>query len=665
MTRYLTSRFRFFTMNRIIQIVLFLIPLCSGDVYLHNPRGSNNRLNERSANRRNANRVFDSQNNNRGGYNAGDKSDTPATTEGEQYYMKYFQSGSAGKTLLDIEWTNQHGCGGNEDTDPHKQNCNIILQYMCQSDAGKLDTLRNGQVTTSQEYTPPPNTETTKQRSARKEKDVETNRVIQESWDWYDKCYSRERNKGLFVADQILASRRGYSRAISTRQNPNGNRRGYECPEERDHYPYWHPTPWKDIAVLAENASMCSHYQSNSFNVKPYGECVEFYPGTNTWKRGSRWNNFAECKANGGTWVDFYNYLEKKPGVKNKQTCESLSAGKVKYIWKVPYDAVDPMQEECLVELNPPSCSGAGWTRSNHLGNGREGYPLNYTWALPYFPSNAAKQCVLRIRYNISTDDYDPYFTDSSYNYDRRKGVMSPVKQNPLVEVERDHSLLKLAINTAQFGRTFQDRSHVFVLRPRTGNGISDQQTIHNLNVRGKRGNIVQVYPAVEYDFHPNTLEMKGNDAVHIQWTGSNSHNNQQPAGDGQAGDAGEGKTGTDRNNIVQIRDLNDNYPLPIEANTMWEAAEIVWIYHGKKVSAQSLALSMATSGFYRCMKKADCGKGFTPDTKTEKLNNLLNNAPASFEGAILKFKKGKYHFMCSRNNNFTNRSQKGTIIVL
>ncbi len=35
--------------------------LVCGDVYMHNPRGSNNRLNERSANRRNANRMFDSQ----------------------------------------------------------------------------------------------------------------------------------------------------------------------------------------------------------------------------------------------------------------------------------------------------------------------------------------------------------------------------------------------------------------------------------------------------------------------------------------------------------------------------------------------------------------------------------------------------------------------------
>ena len=72
---------------------------------MHSPRGSNNRLNERSANRDNANRLFDSQvsvkaklysatiifpffqNNNRGGYNAGDQ-DTGAFNNEEQiYYM--------------------------------------------------------------------------------------------------------------------------------------------------------------------------------------------------------------------------------------------------------------------------------------------------------------------------------------------------------------------------------------------------------------------------------------------------------------------------------------------------------------------------------------------------------------------------------------------------
>ena len=42
-------------------LVLGLLSSVCGDVYMHNPRGSNNRLNENSANRKNANRAFDSQ----------------------------------------------------------------------------------------------------------------------------------------------------------------------------------------------------------------------------------------------------------------------------------------------------------------------------------------------------------------------------------------------------------------------------------------------------------------------------------------------------------------------------------------------------------------------------------------------------------------------------
>ena len=42
-------------------IVLFCMQSITADVYLHVPRGSNNRLNENTANRNNANRMFDSQ----------------------------------------------------------------------------------------------------------------------------------------------------------------------------------------------------------------------------------------------------------------------------------------------------------------------------------------------------------------------------------------------------------------------------------------------------------------------------------------------------------------------------------------------------------------------------------------------------------------------------
>ncbi|XP_071805956.1 protein DD3-3-like [Asterias amurensis] len=665
-------------------VVVLLLAVCvNADVYMHNPRGSNNRLNERSANRQNGNRMFDSQNNNRGGYNVGDSTENPSNSEDQQYRMKYFSSAAyktmtangeltgQGQSLMTMEWTNQHGCGGDENTDPHKLNCNIVLQYMCQVDAatatGDVDTIRNGRTTNTQGHTRINNlNENQNAANNRKNNNVREDRGLHEKWDWYDKCYNRERNAGLFTADQKLKTNNGngYSSAIYTRQNPNGNRRGYECPEERDYYPYWHPSPWKDMAILVSNTSLCEFYQSESYNVMQKHECVETYGNGNTGdrKHWSRWNNEAECTENGGQWLAFTNYLEKAPQYNNAAACTARSGTDgVRYVWGRPEGE---MTEQCLVALDPPDCQPAPWTRVNHLGNTRGGEASQYEWTMPYFPSGDTQRCVTRLRYNITTDDYDPITTDAAQNQDVNGGVISPVQQNPYVDIGADRLALRLAINTAQFGRTFQDRSHALIMMPRPAGDDVNAAKIFNLNVRGKRGNIVQTFPAVEYDFIPKNLEIDAGDLVHLQWTGSNTHNNQAPGGDGQTGDAGEGRGGTDRTNIVQMLNQLDNYPMPFEQSTMWTEATVKWIYFQDtpNITPKDLAVNIASSGFYQCMEAATCASQSVANKNT--MNNLLNNAPASYPGALMQFAKGEYFYMGSRNNNFSNRSQKGRLMI-
>src|SRR3989338_8011335 len=67
---------------------------------------------------------------------------------------------------------------------------------------------------------------------------------VHEQFENYQKCTTRKRNYGLYIADRNIGDR-----AVNTRQN-NGEKFGFECVEERDYYPYWHASPWVDVAVF-------------------------------------------------------------------------------------------------------------------------------------------------------------------------------------------------------------------------------------------------------------------------------------------------------------------------------------------------------------------------------------------------------------------------------
>ena len=154
-------------------------------------------------------------------------------------------------------------------------------------------------------------------------------------------------------------------------------------------------------------------------------------------------------------------------------------------------------EEKCLLLHPEVDCKEAPWSRANHLGNSDNGDFATYRWELPQLEGE--QECVLRMRYNISSDDYPEQLDSTSIETYFSGQVFD---EDPKV-ITRQGIKLQLALDSAQVARTFQDRSHTFRLVPREDFGIGDEETIENLQVRGKRGNIVQTFPAVEYDFSP------------------------------------------------------------------------------------------------------------------------------------------------------------------
>jgi hypothetical protein len=562
---------------------------------MHNPRGSNDRLNEANTNRNNGNRLFDSQNNAKGGYCVG-----PQMT---------FYEGSQ----LSVEWTNQHGCGSNP-----KMICNMVIQYMCGStNDDPTIQIRDGTTTDTIPATNAGATAT----------DGNGNLLygMHESLQSYTNCNTRTRNMGLYIADRATQGGLTPARAtaIYTRQNNNGNRNGLECAEERDYYPYWHPSQWKDIAILTTNQKFCKFYQANSQNVLAKNYCQDPNQGTGVQTAD---NNANDCTSNGNNWVS--------------QPAWGIGA---------------------------PDCAAVPWSRENHLGNGIDGFPLTYNMTIPKgetCTNDDTCACVLRLRYNISTvEDGFPTMSNPDTGFiDWNNNGMnaSAIYDDPVIgasftgeSTDGSSTELKMAVDTTQFGRTFQDRSHVFKISKRPS-GIPASTRIYNLNVRGKRGNIVQTYPATEYDFVPQYLYTRVGDYIHFQWTGCDTN---------PAGNAGEGTDQTDRSNLVQISNAWASYP----ATEAWIAA------NPKKVFIQDPAtrLRFATIDQTDCLSYTallqkngnNQGNANADEQNCGKLNN--NNAEY-FNGGLLKMNRtGTFYYMNTRNHNFSNRDQKGIVYVV
>eukprot|EP01034_Spumella_vulgaris_P022263 gene22263-28376_t len=275
-------------------------------------------------------------------YDAADAT-TGTTTTFTQTQKMYYYSGS----VLPIEWTNQHGCGGNS-----KVSCEIVLQYACEDtldprvdnfwpwikDKAEATTafygkqhfrdVPGGHIAAPRDGVPTDTNDAATDTIGADAASATPNTVttqrygMHENFDYYTLCSQTERNKGLYTADQQI--NRNDQRG--TRQNPNGNRHGLECPEERDYYPWWAPSPWMDIAVLTDNGGMdtcypgsttctkrCEYYMNNTMNFNTKGYCdVAHTAGatvqtklTNTkWNQNSWYNNRVACQAAGFAWYE-------------------------------------------------------------------------------------------------------------------------------------------------------------------------------------------------------------------------------------------------------------------------------------------------------------------------------------------------------------------------
>eukprot|EP00937_MAST-01D_sp_MAST-1D-sp2_P001635 g1635.t1 len=763
---------------------------------------------------RNHNRLFDSQNNANGGYHIGDNCDgichrlnddsdnggqalTNSPNMGEGKGVMEFYAGS----VLRVEYAMEHGCGS-PGTD-----CQVILQYMCESEdqGGNTQHLRDGNSTDRIPYG------SDAPQYGR-----------HEPFEYYSECYQRERNKGLFTADQSFSPNDpARQRACATRQDNNGcdglqvpsngrrrggnngNRYGYECPEERDYYPYWHPTPWRDIAVLTDDTSQCAFYQAESENVKRRGSCS--VPAH---------NHRESCEGAGGVWepasskfawhsgdmappVDRcvlrlrYNISSPETGgwaataADNSKTLGSNPTkdyvqGGCSYDARPPSDAqhfamalgawapaklpvvgasqrgpaeAAALRQDCadvglqlcsLFQLHDASKHGYVYATPAYYATGphdadRTG--VKYAPA-PYEAGQSRYSALARRRRRRAGAMFDdgavPEIAEvravgdpssvlcggDDCFYGRvkvakagtgaRHGLCCSNASRPeLAFVSRDRALgecdanplcdavlrlddgrwalrrrtsdvsalapvskpafsatgvaddqptllqrhacsgpLRLNMDTSQIGgRTFQDRTHTFRIKPRPD--LPAGATIHNLNVRGRRGNDQQVFPALQYGFTPRELTVAEGDYVHFQWAGSdaNPRNN-----------AGNGAVGTDRSNLVQISTPASNVPTavgphePTHHGPQGSVSAGSMFAHGADVHALALA----------GLRWEQCAHDPSLDTQEPGACANLNRAPAYFNHPPVKMTRpGTFHFMSTRNNAFSNREQKGWITVV
>eukprot|EP00178_Gracilaria_changii_P012998 TRINITY_DN36602_c0_g1_i1.p1 TRINITY_DN36602_c0_g1~~TRINITY_DN36602_c0_g1_i1.p1 ORF type:complete len:365 (-),score=44.46 TRINITY_DN36602_c0_g1_i1:137-1108(-) len=264
---------------------------------------------------------------------------------------------------------------------------------------------------------------------------------------------------------------------------------------------------------------------------------------------------------------------------------------------------------------------------ANMLGNSVDGFEQNWNATIPAVTTNEQDdvRCFARLRYNMTTKSVGPdiYNFDASLN----GAGTSPLENDGTVSVGGLD--FNIAFNTAQLIRCFQARSWEILVRRRTVD-VAGCSGIKNIGQRGKRGNIDQTFPATEYDFVPSHAEVGIGECMHMQFVFTDYE---------QAGQAGAPPDPVSRGNACQNRgNLRGNsHPAHINEHTMFD--------ENANGDQQSQVIIDAC---YHDSSGGSVGDG-----------SAHNDV-----GPTVQRNAGTYEYMSTRNNAFTNRSQKGSVMV-
>lgn len=116
---------------------------------------------------------------------------------------------------------------------------------------------------------------------------------------------------------------------------------------------------------------------------------------------------------------------------------------------------------------------------------------------------------------------------------------------------------------------------------------------------------------------------------------------------------------------MVAMESPDKSFPHYGAISGLFDDAEVIYALDGTQgMTSADAAVALATAGQYKDAASVPANLNQLGQCNRQQLAQL-DCYPPSYPGLLLRFKKpGTHYYMCSRNNNFTNRSQKGRLTV-